>query len=675
MLADDPLLARGAELDQLRGLLDDARRGAGRHLLIEGEAGIGKSSLLRELRAVAQRSGFATLAAKADPLATDVAFGVALELVEPLAATRGEERAALFAGAAELALPLLAPQRPAGDDAAAERFAHGTFRLLANAAARTPLLLLVDDVQWADRGSLRLLAHLAARLDGCQLALVTAVRRGEPAADPPGLERLRLEPPAELLQPAPLPLETIPRLAAAVGLPDTSEELCAACARVTGGNPLLLKTLLTELAQHDGDLDPATVAGGLPQVSRHVQAQLARLGPHATQLAQSGAVLGDGATLLQAARLAGLDLDTAAAAADQLLAGGILAQVDPLAFAHPIVRASLHDGLAPAMRARLHAAAARQLAGDRVDSERLAAHAVRALPTGDAQLVELLLTAAEQARARAVPESAVHYLRRALEEPPADWQRGGVLAQLGRAEAAAGMAEAAETLEQALTLQRAPAERAETLLWIGRARFALGALRDAAAAFDRGLDELGADGLTGGQPARRATDAVGAGAGAGTGVDGARGGEAGAGGVAGGGRNGDAAARVALHELTVELRAGFISAARFEMSLRPEAQRRLAPLLETPTDGTTRGERALLAEVGLELGIRSAPPADAIATAMRAWADGQILDELDAQGIVLSQIAATLTWSDAFAASELVLDAAVAHAERNGAVQQLATAA
>ncbi|MDW5598701.1 LuxR C-terminal-related transcriptional regulator, partial [Conexibacter stalactiti] len=393
--------------------------------------------------------------------------------------------------------------------------------------------------------------------------------------------------------------------------------------------------------------------------------QLSRLGPLATRLAHAGAVLGDGAPLRQAARLAEADLDDAAAAADQLLAGGILARVDPLAFAHPIVRASLHDELAPATRARMHAAAARLLSDERADSERVAAHLMRALPAGDADAVELLQAAAAQARARAVPESAVRYLRRALEEPPAQRQRGALLAQLGRAESAAGLPEATETLTQALALAPTPVARADTLLWIGRARFAAGALKEAAAAFDRGLAELGADTMTGGRPARRATDLLPAGDDRGAG----RGGD-----ETNAHADGDAAARAALHELTVELRAGFISAARFETSLRPEAQRRLAPLLATPADGTTRGERALLAEVALEQGIRSAPPAEAVATAMRAWAGGRILDELDAQGIVLSQIAATLTWSDAFAESQLVLDEAVAHAERNGATQQLATA-
>ncbi|MDW5598624.1 ATP-binding protein, partial [Conexibacter stalactiti] len=272
--AAEPLLARDRELAQLTELLGAAHDGAGRPLLIEGEAGIGKSRLLRELGAIAARSGFTTLAARADPLATEIAFGVVLELVEPLAAARDAERDALFAGAASLALPLFSPRRPDDGDAAAERFAHGTFRLLANAAARRPLLLLVDDVQWVDRGSLRVLAHVAARLGAQPLALVAAVRRGEPAADSAGLEQLRLEPALALLQPRPLPLDAVPRLATAAGLQQPSAELCAACAASTGGNPLLLKALLSELAQRGEPAAPADVAAGVPLVARHVRGQL-----------------------------------------------------------------------------------------------------------------------------------------------------------------------------------------------------------------------------------------------------------------------------------------------------------------------------------------------------------------------------------------------------------------
>ncbi|MDO8212370.1 LuxR family transcriptional regulator [Conexibacter sp. CPCC 206217] len=660
----DPLLGRDLELDALVELLDGARRGEGRHLVLEGAAGIGKTRLLREIDAVARRSGLRVLSARADPLATEVAFGIALELVEPLADVTGAERAELFAGAARLIEPLLSPGRPLAHADAAQQFAHGAYRLLANAAARQPLLVVVDDLQWVDAGSLRVLAHLAARLEGQPIAVAAALRAGEPPADPAGLERFRFEPAATVVRPRPLPLRDIARLAAAAGLAAAPDTFLTACVEVTSGNPLLLKALLSDVATR-GELGEAAVElaaggaagggpagaagvggaadlGGVLAIARYVQAQLGRLPPLAGELALAAAVLGDGASLRQAARLCGADLDRAAAAADRLLEAGVLAQVEPLAFAHPVVRASLHDHLEPASRGRLHAAAARQLAADRADSERIAAHLMRALPARDPQAVELLHAAARQARARAVPESAIAYLRRALEEPPPDWQLAETLLELGRAEAAAGLPDAAETLTRALDLLDTPRERAEALLWIGRTRFAGGALLEAAKAFDRGLDVLDAAGVIG-----TAASA------------GAR----------------PAAADAILAELQTELRAGYISAARFETSLRPEAQRRLAPLLETMADGTTRGERALLAEVALEQGIRCAPPQQAIALALRAWAHGRVLDELDAQGIVLSQIAATLTWSDALDESEQVLDAAVAHAERNGAAHQLATAA
>src|SRR5689334_14571518 len=81
-----PLLGRDRELDLLVELLDEAPRGGGRHALVVGAAGIGKSRLLRELEEIARRTGVRTLAASGDPLTTDAAFGTLLELIAPLAA-------------------------------------------------------------------------------------------------------------------------------------------------------------------------------------------------------------------------------------------------------------------------------------------------------------------------------------------------------------------------------------------------------------------------------------------------------------------------------------------------------------------------------------------------------------------------------------------------------------
>lgn len=641
-LVPAPLVGRERELHQLSDLLADAGRGDGCHVLVEGEAGIGKSRLLRELGAIARRNGFDTLTATGDPLATAVAFGAALELIGPLAAATGAARERLFADAAALALPLL---EPAGEAAPADAqpLVHGLFRLLANAAAARPLLLLVDDLQWLDRGSLHLLSHLAARAHDLPLLLVAALRSGEPVVDRSVVDRFRSEPAAVVVTLGPLSATALAPIAAAAGLADPSAALLADCATATGGNPLLATALLRDLAVRDtaagsteapasAQLGAVGELRGIAAVARAVEVRLGRLEPLAGEFARLASVLGDGASLGQVARLAGVDLDRAAAAADLLIASGLLATAEPISFAHPLVRASLHDHVPATRRARLHAAAARQLEADRADVERVAAHLLRALPARDEQAVELLQAAAAQASARGVPESAIGYLERALAEPPAEWQEPGVLVQLGTAQAAAGRADAVETLQRALKRIDAPRQRAGALLLLGRARFANGTLREAAEAFEQGLGTLEQ------LPA-------------------------------------DASSDPSLRELKSEMGAGFISAARFDADLRPEAQRRLTPLLATVSDGTTRGERALLAEVALEQGIRCAPPETAIALAMRAWADGRILDELDPQGIVLSQIAATLTWSDAFEQSEVVLSAAVAHAERRGTPHQLATAA
>ena len=621
------LVGREAELDVLVVALEAARGSDGRTVLVEGVAGIGKSRLLEEIAEIARRSGFLTLRATGDPLALHTAFGMLLELLEPLAAHTAAARERLFAGTAGLTLALLEPGHDADSAQAAPHVAHGSLRLLANAAEQQPLLVLIDDAQWADPASLRVLTHVAERIGRERIALVAALRRGEPPVDAPAMDRFRLELGTSVIELGAMAADELVALARGAGL-DGADEQLAACAAASGGNPLLMTALARETDTRAAQCAaPTSVAA----VGRFVEAQLRRLPSPAGELARMSAVLGDGASLHQAARLAGVDLDRAAAAADRLVETGILRGIDPIGFAHPVVRASLHDALPPARASRLHAAAARQLVADRADRERIAAHLLRALPARDPQVVMLLREAAAQAGARGVPASAIRYLERALAEPPRDWQMGETLLELGRAQAQAGLP-AADVLTRAIDVLTDPRQRALALLWLGRTRFAAGVLAEAAEAFDRGLAELAA--ADGGDPDAEPQD-----------------------------------------DLATELRAGYISAARFATTLRAEAQRRLEPLLAQPEAGASPAERALLAEVALERGIRGAPPATAVALALRAWADGRILDELDAQGIVLSQIAATLTWSDALDESERVLDAAIAHAERTGAAHQLATAA
>src|SRR5438874_8217008 len=168
------LLEREAELAVLEAMLGAAQSGDGRLVVIEGSAGIGKTRLLAEARALAVAAEFAVLTARGGELEGQFAFGIVRQLFEaPLAALNAEQRAGLLAGAAELSASLFASAPDSADDAESS-FAklHGLYWLAANFASRKPTLLVVDDLHWSDEPSLRWLVYLAHRIEGLPLLLV-----------------------------------------------------------------------------------------------------------------------------------------------------------------------------------------------------------------------------------------------------------------------------------------------------------------------------------------------------------------------------------------------------------------------------------------------------------------------------------------------------------------------
>ena len=147
-------------------------------LLIEGSAGVGKTSLVEVACSRAEELGHEVVRARGSGLESGFAFGLVLQLFERRLASAGEnERAALLAGPAAAARPLLAGEvsvQPADDSSFA--VLHGLYWLVVNLATRRPLLIAVDDAHWADEPSLRWLAYLAPRLEGLAAGLLVAMR-------------------------------------------------------------------------------------------------------------------------------------------------------------------------------------------------------------------------------------------------------------------------------------------------------------------------------------------------------------------------------------------------------------------------------------------------------------------------------------------------------------------
>ena len=187
----DPLVEREVEVATLDALLESARSGSGAVVVIEGPAGIGKTSLLRAARARAAAEGMRVLHGRGTELERAFPLGVARQCLEP-AVRDPAERERVLSGAARLAEPVLL-DAPESVPASSLGLLHGLYWLVANLAEKAPVLLAVDDAQWADEPSLRFLAYLGRRAESLPLALVVAARDDADAGEQPTLVELRAE--------------------------------------------------------------------------------------------------------------------------------------------------------------------------------------------------------------------------------------------------------------------------------------------------------------------------------------------------------------------------------------------------------------------------------------------------------------------------------------------------
>ena len=167
-------MQRDDEFALLDAALDSARSGAGATMLIEGPAGIGKTSLLASVRERGAIAGMTVLHGGGSPLEREYAMGVVRQCLEPAVRVHAD-RDDLFGGAARLAQSAVLDV-PADLDAPPVGVLHGLYWLTSNLADRAPLLLAVDDAHWADEPSLRFLAYLARRVESMAVALVICTR-------------------------------------------------------------------------------------------------------------------------------------------------------------------------------------------------------------------------------------------------------------------------------------------------------------------------------------------------------------------------------------------------------------------------------------------------------------------------------------------------------------------
>jgi DNA-binding CsgD family transcriptional regulator len=617
------LIEREGQLQVAESLLTQLRAGHGSMLTIEGAGGLGKSTLLRAVCDLAAGEGTDVLSATGRELERDFEFGVVLQLFEARVALAGdEERAALLSGMADQAMPLFVPGPPEARSETSFRLLHGLYWLCANLAGHRGLLLAVDDADLADPASLRFLLYLAERLEDLSVMLVLTFGTAPRSAAPPLLEQLVRHPAVIGVRVHPFSAEASARHLKETSLPDAGPDVCRAAHEATGGNPYLLGELGAELGKMDLEPDAdlsqrvhGLAPGSVAAVALRRAEAVDGGGP---ALLRAACVLGSGAELRHAADLAGVEREHAARIADGLIQTGLLAHSDRLSTAQPVVEAAVASSLGPSERAEAHLRAAELLAHEHAPPETIAAHLVDAPRRRSGWVVDILRDAAASAVERGAPREAVRWLRRALAEPPSRETRARVILDLGRAEATVGEAQAVGRLREASELIADRHERAQTALDTGRTLFALGRQPDAAAAFERGLLEVGDED----------------------------------------------------DELAGRLRASRDTLARL---VDPAAALRREPV-EPPATGDTPAGRALLALGAMEGAMRGDPRDDVHALAARALGRGALLDDETADGIAYYLASLALVLAEDLQAAELAVTAAVEDARSRGSVLGFATA-
>ncbi len=400
------LVGRQAQLAQLLAAADDAVAGRGKLVAVDGEEGIGKSRLVEELlwltdgepaRELLPNRDWTVLVGACHASERGLPYHPFVDLLTAAVAGFASDVMLPDVWLAEVArlVPDLVEQRPDLPTPArldpqqeARRLFEGAARFLG--ALPPPRLLVIEDLHWADEGSLRMLDYIAHHEALRSTLLVTTVRTEDVHEHLlgvlRGLERQRI---LERIELGPLPVEATVQLLREVVRDDVNllgQQLHAE----TEGNPLFAVETIRSLLE-SGELKlgapPRTGPTPLPEsVQAAIRARLARLDPDAHELVRAAAVLGGDVDFDHARGVAGQDEERALAALERLLSTHLLREVTGdvgealYSFSHDKVRQVVYDDLSGARRRVQHRRALDVLAAPAARSapERLAYHAMRA---------------------------------------------------------------------------------------------------------------------------------------------------------------------------------------------------------------------------------------------------------------------------------------------------------
>ncbi|MFG2526214.1 AAA family ATPase [Streptomyces sp. NPDC048527] len=486
------LVGREAELTVLRDAIAQLRAGTGGVVLVEGEPGIGKSSLVAEATAVGQNSGCTVLFGIADqathPLPLRLLYdclGITQHATDPRSAeilrvARSEWPDVLLGNAVHAAVPDM------------------LVTLIEEDCAGAPTMMVLDDVQWADDMSLDVCRRLASTAAHLPLLLVLSCR---PVPRGWGMRQLRAALRGHTtasISLGPLgPDEIHDLLADVVGAPPGPALVDLAAQ--TSGNPLYARELVESLVREGGvtvgehaELRETSLSTVRRSLAAALDSRLSFVGADALGILRVAALLGREFAVTEVAALLGRSAIGIADDLQEAAAAGILVDAgQQMAFRHPLIRQALYDGMPTALRVALHQDAARALHDiGSVEPQRVAQQLLESGSVGNRWARRWLADTAPVLAVRA-PHIATELLHRELEHGVADESdRAALSVALAQILMGTGDHEkAAIRARQALAVSKDPADRGRMYWVLARALFSGGDNHAAVATLEQALKQ------------------------------------------------------------------------------------------------------------------------------------------------------------------------------------------
>ncbi|WP_031226979.1 ATP-binding protein [Streptomyces roseochromogenus] len=430
-----------AAFRELRRTADGAPRTRHRGLLaFSGSAGLGKTALITEARDRAAAYGLAVLSGRGGETEQGSAFRVVRQLVQPSLARMDGAELRTFLGtwydilAAVLGLEARGPA-PAPDPTGVREGLDWVMTRLT--VKKAPVVLLLDDLHWADAESLSWLASFASRVDDLPLLIVVAYRPEELPAETGELRTLLGgDRPHDL---AHLTADGVARIVRNEIGEQAEDQFCKECWSATDGSPFEAVELAIGLAERklSGTKDDLPTMRELAAAIKGpgLIERLERLDTATIRFAQTAAVLGSPFSPQLAATIAVLGDEAVAEATQALRAARILADghgpEGELEFLHPLIATTIYRSIRTGFRVGLHNTAAQTVLAAGYGPTAAARHLLEVPCEGSPETVACLREAAREYLRAGATEAAGRLLTRALQEPPLPEDRAALLHELG----------------------------------------------------------------------------------------------------------------------------------------------------------------------------------------------------------------------------------------------------